>query len=172
MRRIVFIGTVVTTALVLAASAAAATPSATYQVAGIALGASQNDVSSFAGNGTGSAGDRAFWQASLAHAPLAVCAAVGSSCAVTGGTLTLTSNNAVRVTGTVTDGSLTLTAQGRGCGTQTFAVTANVSTAAGQEQLSGVLTQYRLAFRGQCFVLLASFQGSLTLAPPDDGNSF
>jgi hypothetical protein len=170
MPRILIIGPIVAAALVLASVASAAVPSPSYQVAGIQLGAAQGDVSSFVGIGTGTTGDRSQWRASIAHAPSAGCATVGASCAVIGGTLTLTSNNGSSLAGTVTGGALTLTAQTARCGTQTFAVVANLSTPSGTEQLTGVVTQVRFQLRGACIVLASALQG--TLASTGDGNTF
>jgi hypothetical protein len=171
MRRILTtVGPLAAAALVFASVAAAAVPSPSYQVAGIQLGAPQGDVSSLVGIGSGNTGDRASWRARISHAPYAGCATVGSSCAVTGGTFTLTSNNGSTLAGAVTDGGLTLTAQAARCGTQTFAVLANVSTPAGTEQLTGVLTQIRFQLRGTCMVIASAMQG--TLAESGDGNTF
>jgi hypothetical protein len=170
MPRIRTIGPIVAAALVFASVAAAAVTSPVYQVTGIGLGAPQGDVSAFFGIGTGSTGDRSQWRTSIAHAPLAGCATVGSSCAVTGGTLTLTSNNGSSLAGTVTGGAITLTAQAARCGTQTFAVVANVSASSGTEQLTGVLTNYRFQLRGACTVLASTVQGAL--AQTGDGNTF
>jgi hypothetical protein len=169
MPRILTIGPIVAAALVFASVAAAAVTSPTYQVTGIGLGA-QGDVGSLFGVGTGSTGDRAQWRASIAHAPLAGCATVGASCGVTGGTLTLTSNNGSSLVGTVTGGAITLTAQAARCGTQTFAVVTNVSAPSGTEQLTGVLTNYRFQLRGACTVLASTVQGAL--AQTGDGNTF
>jgi hypothetical protein len=171
MPRILIIGPIVATALVLASVAAAAVTSPVYQVTGIGIGASQGDVSPFFGIGTGSTGDRSQWRASIAHAPFAGCATIGSSCAVTGGTLTLTSNNGSSLAGSVTGGGLTLTAQAARCGTQTFAVSAMASTGSGLEQLTGVLTNYRFQLRGVCTVLAATLQGTLSAVAGDDGGS-
>src|SRR3954453_20554979 len=193
MPKILTIGPVLAVALVLASAAMAAPAlSPSYQVVGFEIGAPQGDVSPFAGFGTGTTGDRAQWRAGLAeaplprgapgarapwragiaHAPLAGCATVGSSCAITGGTLTLTSNNGASLAGTVTGGGLTLTAQAPRCGTQTFAVTANVTSASGAEQFTGVLTHYRFQLRGTCTVLAATVQGTLAAVAGDDGNTF
>jgi len=166
MRRTLTIGLATAAALVATATAvAAATPSPSYQVAGLEIGAPQNDVSPFAGVGTGSAGDRGFWQASVAHAPLAGCATVGASCAVTGGTFTLRSNNGSQIAGTFNGGSVQLTSQQPGCGRQVYGVTASLTTTNGAEVLTAVLTHYRFQVRGVCTVLAASVQGSLA---PDE----
>ena len=172
MRRIlIIIGPLAAAALVLASVAAAALPSPSYQVGGIQLGASQGDVSSLLGIGTGTTGDRATWRASIAHAPFAECTTVGSICAVTGGTLTLSSNKGSSISGAVTGGALTVTAQAAGCGTQTFKLDAMVSTGSGLQQLTAVLTNYRFQFRGACTVLAASVQGTLSAVACDDGGS-
>jgi hypothetical protein len=172
MPKILTIGSVLALALAFASIASAAVISPSYQAVGFEIGAPQGDVSPFAGFATGTTGDRAQWRAGIAHAPLAGCTTVGSSCAVTGGTLTLTSNNGASLAGTVTGGGLTLTAQAPRCGTQTFAVVVNVTSASGAEQFTGVLTHYRFQFRGTCTVLAATVQGTLAAVAGDDGNTF
>jgi hypothetical protein len=152
-------------ALVAAVAANAATPSPSYQVTGVELGLAQGTTSTFTGFATGSQGDRGFWRASVSHAPFSTCSTVGSSCAVTGGTLGLTSSNRSQVTGTFADGSFTLTASAPGCGRQQYAVTAD----AGSAQLAGTLTTLRVSFRGTCLVLTSTLTGTLstiTMAPP------
>jgi hypothetical protein len=168
MRGFLFIGSIVAVALVFAASAAAV-PSPGYQLNGIAFGG-QGSTSTLVGNGTGSTGDRASWRASVTSSPLAGCAAVGSSCAITGGTFTLTSSDRTQLAGGVTGGALTLAAQAGACGRQTYAITATISTPAGLQSFTGTLTTLRLAFRNTCFVLASTVQGSLA-AVADDGNS-
>jgi hypothetical protein len=96
---------------------------------------------------------------------------VGSSCAITGGTFTLTSSNGSRLAGSFTGGAVALTSQAGGCGKQVYTVNANVSTPTGQEQFTGVLTHYRVGFRGTCTVLAASVQGSLTAVVGDGGGT-
>ena len=169
MRRILTSGLATAAALVAAAGAAAATtPSPSYQVAGIEIGAPLDDVGPFAGIATGSTGDRGFWQASVAHAPLAGCAVVGTACAITGGTFTLRSNNGSQVAGTLNGGSVTLTSQPAGCGRQVYAVTASLTTTNGPEVLTAALTHYRFQIRGACTVLAATVTGSLA----SEGNTF
>jgi hypothetical protein len=169
MRGFLFIGSIAAVALVFAASAAAV-PSPGYQLNGIALGG-QGGTSTLVGNGTGSTGDRASWRATVTASPLAACAAAGSSCAITGGTFTLTSSDRTQLAGGVTGGALTLSAQAAGCGRQTYAITATISTSTGLQQFTGTLTTLRLGFRNTCLVLASTVQGSL--APvADDGNSF
>jgi hypothetical protein len=155
-----------------AATGAGAAVSPSYQVAGIETGAPQSNTSPFAGLAVGSAGDRAFWQASVVHDPLAGCATVGSSCAITGGTFSLRSN-AGTLTGTFSGGSVQLSSQQPGCGRQQFAVNGNLTTATGAMSFTGTLVHYRLLFRGQCTVFAATVQGSLAPAaaatPPPSG---
>jgi hypothetical protein len=170
MPRILIIGPIVAAALVLAgASVAAPTPSPSYDLTGNATGGAQGALSPLTGAGKGSSGDHASWQADVGHAPFAVCATIGSSCALTGGTFTLTSNNGSALDGTVIGGRLTLTDQPDRCGTQVFAVTALVSTLTALEQFTGELTQHRAPVRGVCTVVQATLRG--TLAVVDDGGS-
>jgi hypothetical protein len=124
-------------------------------------------TTSFAGAAIGSAGDRGRWQASIGHDPLSACAAVGASCAITGGTFALSSNNGSSITGDVTGGNVVLTSQAPGCGRQQFAVSASLSTTNGPEALTATLSLIRFQFRGTCTTLLALVQGSL--APDSSG---
>ena len=163
MRRSMF-AAALTAAVVLAAATgagAANAPSPSYQVAGIVLGAAQGNTTSLAGTAFGSTGDRGFWRASVVTDPLTACSTVGSSCAVTGGTIALNSNNGSQLTGTFYSGGLTLTAQAPGCGTQQFSFDAFVQTAGGGMELTAVVTEYRLSFRRTCLTLGATVQGSL-----------
>jgi len=166
MRRSTFAAALTAAVILVAAVAAnAATPSPSYQLTGAELGFAQGTTSTFSGFATGSQGDRAFWRASVSHAAFSTCSTVGSSCAVTGGTLALTSSNRSQVTGTFADGSFTLTASAPGCGRQQYAVAAD----AGSDQLTGTLTTLRLSFRGTCLVLTSTLTGTLstvTMAPP------
>jgi hypothetical protein len=163
MRRIRFIGSLVLAALTFAVAAgAAAAPSLTYQVVGIETGVPQNGVSPFAGVGVSSTGDQVFWRAGIAHAPLGGCTTVGSTCAITGGTFTLTGDNGSRLDGTFTGGGVTLISQAAGCGRQEFGISASLSIAVGQELFTGVLTHYRFGFLGTCTVYAASVRGTLT----------
>ena len=163
MRRSMFAAVLTATVALAAATGASAAnaPSPSYQVAGIALGTQQGSTTLLSGTATGSAGDRAFWRATLATDPLDGCSTVGSTCAVTGGTLSLTSRNGAQLTGNFDVGNVTLTAQAPGCGREQYAVNAYVTTTAGELNLSAVVTQYRVSFRGRCFAFGATVQGSL-----------
>jgi hypothetical protein len=163
MRKILFTASLAVAAALAVVSAAVAAPSPSYQVAAIRLGVPAAGGSSFAGTATGSTGDRGFWQARLAHDPLAAC----SVCAVNGGTFTMTTNDGSRVTGTFVGGSLAMTSQAAGCGQQQFTVDGALSTSIGPLTLSGVLTQYRFAFRGTCVAVAAVLQGTLGYSTGD-----
>jgi hypothetical protein len=171
MPRILTIGPIVAVALVLAGAAVAAPmPSPSYALTGVATGGAQGPLDPLAGVARGTTGDRAAWEANVGHAPFAACATIGSSCALTGGSFTLTSNTGSALAGTVIGGSLTLTAQPDRCGTQVFAVTALISTPGALEQFTGELTQHRAPIRGTCTVVVATVQGTLALV--DDGGAF
>lgn len=169
MRRILKASALLAAVTLVAVTGAGAALSPSYQVAGIEVGAQQATVSPFTGFGVGSAGDRGFWQASVTHDSLANCTTVGSSCAVTGGTFTLRSNNAgSQLTGNFTGGTFQMTSAAPGCGRQQFAFTGNLTTAAGPMVLTAVLTNYRYQIRGQCVALVSSVQGSLAPGSPVD----
>ncbi|HVM57819.1 MAG TPA: hypothetical protein VMT74_10160 [Gaiellaceae bacterium] len=148
-----------------ASGAAAATLSPSYQVAGFAFGASQGTASSFTGFATGSLGDRGLVRATVVHDPLAGCSTVGTSCAVTGGTLNLNSNNGSSLAGTFNGGSITLSAQAPGCGRQQYTLDGWAAVSAGNTvELNAVLTTLRVPFRGGCLTLATSVQGTLAFA--------
>jgi len=144
-----------------AAGAAAATLSPSYQVGGAAFGASQGSTSTFTGFAVGSLGDRGLWRATVTHDPFTACSTVGSSCSITGGTLWLTSSNRSQLGGTIDGGSITLSAQGPGCGRQQYTLTADAASADGDLQLNAVVTTLRVSFRGSCLVLATTVQGTL-----------
>jgi hypothetical protein len=161
MRRIVTILSLAAAALVFAAAASAA-PSPVYQLGGIETAVPQGNVSPFAGLALGSTGDRATWQASVEHAALSGCTTLGTTCAITGGTFTLTSNNGSQLAGNFMSGAITPTSQAPGCSRQQFAVTGSLWTDTGPQDFAGVLTHYRFPFRGQCRTIAATVQGTLT----------
>ena len=164
------IAAALTAVVVLAAATgagAANAPSPSYQVAGIAIVSPQGSTTSLTGFATGSTGDRAFWQASIATTPLAGCSSLGSRCAITGGTFSLNSSNQSLVTGTFAGGSVMLTSQPPGCGRQQFTVNGFANTSDGDGvRFTAVLTQFRLSFRGTCIALPgAAVAGSVTIGP-------
>jgi hypothetical protein len=170
MRRILKASALLAAVTFVAVTGAGAALSPSYQVAGIEVGAQQPTASSFTGLGVGSAGDRSFWQANVAHASLANCSSVGTSCAVTGGTFTLRSNSGnSQLTGTFTGGTFQMTSAAPGCARQQLALTGNLTTSAGPMSLTAVVTNYRYLFRGQCSTLVSAVQGSLAPGTPPVG---
>jgi len=148
-----------------AAGAAAATLSPSYQVGGAAFGAPQGSTSSFTGFAVGSLGDRGLWRATVTHDPLTACSTVGSSCTITGGSLGLNTSERLQLTASIVDGSMTLSSQGPGCGRQQYTVSADAVTPLGGDyQLDAVVTTFRVPFRGSCFVLATTVQGTLAVA--------
>jgi len=161
------IAAALTAVVVLAAATgagAATTPSPSYQVAGLATVSPQGSTTSLTGLGSGSNGDRAFWRASIATAPLSSCSSLGSSCSITGGTFGLSSSNQSQLTGTFVAGNVTLTSQAPGCGRQQFTVSGVANATTGDVvSFNAVVTQFRLSFRGACFVLGSTVEGSVTV---------
>lgn len=171
MRRILKGSALLAAVTLVAAAGAGAATSPSYQVAGIEVGATQATVSPFTGLGIGSTGDRGFWQANVTHVALDTCTTVGSSCAITGGTFTLRTNNGSQLSGNFTGGTYQVTSAQPGCGQQQVAFTGNLTTAAGPMTLTATLVNYRFQMRGQCVALVSSIQGSLAAAaPPSDGS--
>jgi hypothetical protein len=161
MRRILKASALLAAVTLVAVTGAGAAVSPSYQVAGIELGAPQSDTNQIAGTGTGSAGDRAFWQASITHDPLTSCTAVGSKCAITGGTFTLRNNTGSQLSGPFTDGTLQLSSAAPGCGSEQFALTGDFTSDEGPQTLTAVLTYVRFQLRGRCVVLASVLQGTL-----------
>src|SRR3981081_3365397 len=85
MRRILKASALLAAVALVAVTGAGAGGAPSYQVSGIGIGGQQGNGTQFFGSGLGSAGDRARWQASVAHDPLANCATVGSTRAPPGG---------------------------------------------------------------------------------------
>ena len=156
-----------TAVVVLAAATgagAATTPSPSYTVAGLATVSPQGSTTSLTGLASGSNGDRAFWRASIATAPLSSCSSLGSSCAITGGTFGLSSSNRSQLTGTFVAGMVTLTSQAPGCGRQQYTVSGVADATTGDVvSLNAVVTQFRLPFRGACLTLGSTVEGSVTV---------
>jgi hypothetical protein len=168
MRRILKASALLAAVTLVAVTGAGAATSPSYQVAGIEVGATQATVSPFTGLAVGSTGDRGFWQSNVTHVALDTCTAVGSSCAITGGTFTLRTNGS-QLNGNFTGGTFQVTSAQPGCGRQQLAFTGNLTTPTGPMTLTAVVINYRYQFRGQCVALVSSVQGSLAPAAPSDG---
>jgi hypothetical protein len=151
MRRFFTAGALMTAvALAAVTAASAAVPSPSYTLGGFALG------TSYFGTGIGSTGDRGNWQATLRPD--------GS------GTFSLRSNGQT-LAGTLSGGLPAVQSAAPGCGRQVLSVTEAVATAGGPMTLTATITQVRFQFRGTCFVLLSTVQGTLApaAATPDPG---
>jgi len=155
----------VTTSLALAAVAtAAAADSDSYLASGIETSVPTNNTSTFSGFSVGSQGDGALWKASVVHDPLSSCPfGSGSSCAITGGTFSLTSS-AGAVAGTFTGGSVTPISQQEPCGAQVYGVAGTLATTNGNAAFTATLTHYRALLFGRCITFFATINGSLQFA--------
>ena len=100
------------------------------------------------------------------------CSLQRSSCAITGGTFTLRSNNGSQFDGTFSSGSVQLTSHQPGCGRQQFALTASLATTNGPETLTATLSTFRIQMRGTCTVLISTVQGSLAPDTSGGGGTF
>ena len=169
MRRKMFIAvSAVAAAFVIAAGAVAATtPLPSYQLAGLAIGGSAGTNTVLAGTAIGSNGDRGFWRATVTIAPLTSCSALGSSCAITAGTITLTSNNGSSLIGSVQGGTATLSDQAVStCSRSQYTVRTSVLASDGTTwQLTATVTKLGLAVGRTCFSLGATVQATLASGP-------
>jgi hypothetical protein len=161
MRRILKASALLAAVTLVAVTGAGAAVSPSYQVTGIEFGAPQSNTNQFTGLGTGTAGDRASWQASITHDPLAGCTTVGSKCAITGGTFTLRNNTGSQLGGNFTDGTLQLSTAAPGCGSEQFALTGDFTSDEGPQTLTAVVTYVRFRLGGRCVVLASVLQGTL-----------
>jgi hypothetical protein len=143
-------------------ASAATGVSAKYRVTGIETSFPTNNTSTFGGSALGSSGDAALWSASVVHQSLSHCPfGTGTSCAITGGSFSLSSSSGAHVTGSFTGGTVTPVAQQPGCGTQVFAVAGTLATSAGPGSFTATLTHYRVSLFGACVPYFATITGSV-----------
>jgi hypothetical protein len=152
-------------ALAGASTGAAGIPlSSTYLIGGVETSVPTNGTSRFAGVAFGAGGDAARWRAAVVHEPLSRCLArPAASCAITGGSFSLTSSSGRRIAGSFADGAIAPRSQRPGCGAQSFRVSATLATAAGPGSVAGTLTHYRARFLGACVPYFATIVGSVRL---------
>jgi len=147
-------------ALIVSAGASAATGlSSSYAVSGIETSIPTNNTSTFAGAALGSGGDAALWQATVQHQALSNCPfGSGTSCAITGGTFSLSSSDGAKLAGAFVggQGSVTPISQQPGCGKQVFGVTGALATSAGPAVFAATLTHYRISLFGTCIPYFAT----------------
>jgi hypothetical protein len=149
-------------AVVGAGGAATRSVSASYSAVGVETSIPTSNTSPFAGTAIGSSGDAAVWTASVVHQPLSACPfGSGASCAITGGSFSLTSSSIAHVTGSFTGGTVTPVTQQAPCGKQVFAVDGTLSTTSGAASLTATLTHYRTSILGTCVIYFATISGSL-----------
>ena len=156
-------------ALALPAGAAAAPASTSFAISGNEY-AFTSTVGSFAGTGSGNAGDRALWNTSVQHDPLGTV----PTTYVNGGTFQMATasptGHADTVRGTFVNhgGTITTLSTGPNCTNQRFMVTgalhnvATTTSSGGSGAFSVVLTHYRISLFGQCFIYNARVVGTVS----------
>ena len=156
------------TALALPAGAAAAPASTTFAISGNEY-AFTSTVGSFAGIGSGNAGDRALWNTSVQHDPLGSVPTY-----VNGGSFQMATVSPTGHTDSVTGtfayhgGTITTISTGPKCTNQRFHVTGtliDVSTSTssgGSGTFSVVLTHYRISLFGHCLIYNARVVGTVS----------
>jgi hypothetical protein len=155
-------------ALVTSAAASAAPASTSFTIVGYEY-AFTSTVGSFAGTGSGNAGETAVWNATVEHDPLG-----STPTYVNGGSFAMTtasSSHLDYVNGTFAyqGGTITALDPGSGCTNQRYLVTGtlqNVSTSTtsgGSGSFAVTLTHYRYSLFGTCFIYKARVSGTVTL---------
>jgi hypothetical protein len=161
MRRFLALAGIAGSLALAAAAPAAAGLSDSYLASGIETSIPTNNTSTFSGVAVGSQGDGALWKASVVHDPLSACPfGSGSSCAITGGTFSLT-GPAGAALGTFTGGSVTPISQQEPCGMQLYGVAGTLATTNGNAAFNATLTHYRVFIFGRCITYFATISGSL-----------
>jgi len=150
--------------------AAAAPASTSFTIAGYEY-AFTSTVGSFAGSGTGNAGDTALWNATVQHDPLG-----STPTYITGGSVKLTTANTSGhldyVTGTLTyqGGRITTLNSGPNCTNQQYRVegaldhVATSTTSGGSGTFMVILTHYRFSLFGHCVIYKAGVRGAVSFA--------
>jgi hypothetical protein len=167
LRGLVLTGLTVVVAITIAVSGAAAATglSTVYVVAGVETSIPTNNTSAFAGAAVGSGGDTAVWKASVVHQALSNCPfGSNTSCAITGGSFSLSSSSGARLTGSFTSGSVTPVSQQTPCGKQIFGVAGTLATTSGPALFAATLTHYRTLLFGRCITYFATITGSVLLS--------
>lgn len=163
----VFAGLIASLVAALAVSGAGASSglSSTYVLAGIETAFPTGSTSTFGGAAVGAGGDVGKWKASVVHASLAHCPfGSGSSCAITGGAFSLSTNSGQLAGNFVSPGFVTPISQQSGCGKQVYGVSGTVASAAGTGSFTATLTHYRTSVFGVCVPYFATITGSLHLS--------
>jgi hypothetical protein len=136
--------------------------SSAYAVAGIETSIPTNNTSTFAGSALGSSFDTAAWKASVVHDALSNCPFGSStSCAITGGSFSLTSSSGAQVSGAFTEGAITPVSQQTPCGKQILTVAGRLTTTNGPASFAATLTHYRTFIFGTCVTYFATVTGTV-----------
>ena len=152
------------------ATAASAELSSSYSIEGVEIAATSTE-GTFVGNGTGTNGDEAVWQAIVEHEVLSPICYSNGGCAITGGTFALANEDVEAVNGTFASGSITLTRQAPGCGIQVFNVLGTLidvitpTTTGGTGTFAVTLTHFRTRLLGRCTTVFAKVSGSVSFLP-------
>jgi hypothetical protein len=167
MKSRLFVCVCIAAAAVTLSSAAAAAPASTsFTIVGYEY-AFTSTVGSFAGIGSGNAGETATWNATVNHDPLG-----STQTNINGGTLAMgtasTSGHLDYVTGTFAyhGGTITTLDPGAGCTNQRYLVTGKLqnvttsTTSGGTGSFSVVLTHYRYSLFGHCIIYKARVVGT------------
>jgi hypothetical protein len=165
-RLLAFVGIAAAT-FVFASVANAAPASTSFKIVGYEY-AFTSTVGSFAGSGTGNAGDTAVWNATVNHDPLG-----STPTYITGGSVDLATANASGhldyVTGTFVHqgGTITTLSSGPNCTNQQYLVKGTLdnvgtsSTSGGSGSFTVTLTHYRFSLFGHCVIYKAGVKGTV-----------
>jgi hypothetical protein len=157
-------------ALVVPLAATAAPASTSFTIVGYEY-AFTSTVGSFAGTGTGNAGEKAVWNATVKHDPLG-----SNPTYINGGPVELatagTDGHLDYVTGALVyhGGSITTLNPGSNCTNQVFLVTGALedvttsTTSGGSGTFAATLTHYRYSLLGHCFIYKAGVKGIVSFS--------
>jgi hypothetical protein len=163
------VAVVAAAALATPAAAPAAPASTNFAIVGYEY-AFTSTLGTFAGVGTGNAGDRAAWNTSVEHDPLG-----SSPTYVNGGSFEMTTAGPTGVdfvSGTFAyhGGTVTVMDPGTGCTNQRFRVTGTLedvtttTTSGGSGNFVVTLTHYRYSLFGHCLIYAARVAGTVTFS--------
>ena len=158
-------------ALVLPSAAPAAPASTSFAIHGYEYAFTQT-VGSFAGRGSGDAGELAAWNATVQHDPLGSTPTYVNGGWFQVGTLSPTTGHVDYTTGTIGSHSGTITTlnPGASCTNQQYLVTGGLenvttrTTSGGSGSFSVTLTHFRYSVFGHCVIYKASVTGAVTFA--------
>jgi hypothetical protein len=157
-------------ALVLPAGVTAAPASTTFAISGYEYAFTQT-VGSFAGTGTGNAGDSIVWNATVEHDPLGTM----PTTYVNGGYFQIVSRSPAWIPDVVLgsviyhSGTITTLDSGPGCTDQRYLVTGalndvtTTTTTGGTGTFRVTLTHYRVSFFGRCLIYNARVTGTVSI---------